>query len=129
MEKVQRRTIRQISNLRGSYEEKLKLLNLTTLEDRRKRGDCIETFKMLNGFSAVDYTTWFQKVDRVEGPQTRLSSDPLALQTQKARLDLRKHFFSVRVPPIWNALPLSVRQAKSVNGFKNAYDKYMETKN
>ena len=94
MEKVQRRTIRQISNLRGSYEEKLKLLNLTTLEDRRKRGDCIETFKMLNGFSAVDYTTWFQKVDRVEGPQTRLSSDPLALQTQKARLDLRKHFFS-----------------------------------
>ena len=94
MEKVQRRTIRQISNLRGSYEEKLKLLNLTTLEDRRKRGDCIETFKMLNGFSAVDYTTWFQKVDRVEGPQTQLSCDPLALQTQKARLDLRKHFFS-----------------------------------
>ena len=128
MEKVQKRAIRQITNLRGSYEDKLKQLNLTTLEDRRKRGDCIETFKMLTGLSAVDYSIWFHKVDREEGPQTRLSSDPLALQAQKARLDLRKHFFSVRVPPIWNALPLSVRQSQSVNGFKNAYDKYMATK-
>ena len=128
IEKVQKRAIRQITNLKGSYKEKLKQLNLTTLEDRRKRGDCIETFKMLNGFSAVDYKTWFHIVDRDEGPQTRLSSDPLALQAQKARLDLRKNFFSVRVPPIWNALPLAVRQAQSVNGFKNAFDKYMATK-
>ena len=129
MEKVQKRMIRQISNLSGSYEEKLKKLNLTTLEERRKRGDCIETFKMLNGLSAVDYSIWFNRIERADGAQTRLSSDPLALETRISRLDLRKNFFSVRVPPIWNALPLSVRQSKSVNTFKNAYDCHLATKN
>ena len=44
--------------------------------------------------------------------------------TKPARLDLRKHFFSVRIPPIWNALPLPVRQSTSVNQFKNSYDKF-----
>ena len=124
MEKVQRRMVRQIRNLQGTYEEKLRKLDLTTLKERRERGDCIETFKMLNGFSHVDYHIWFRLIDRTVGPETRLSSDPCALELQPSRLDLRKNFFSVRVPPIWNALPLAVRQSRSVNQFKNQYDMF-----
>ncbi len=35
------------------YSERLLALNLTTLAERRIRGDLIETFKMINGI--VDY--------------------------------------------------------------------------
>ena len=93
------------------------------------RGDCIETFKMLQGFTKVDPTIWFALNLRVEGAQTRLSTDPLSLAVPLSRLDLRKNFFSARVPPIWNSLPLLIRQSRSVNQFKNAYDGFMRNKN
>jgi hypothetical protein len=35
------------------YEEKLKILGLTTLHDKRKRSDMIELHKMLKGFTKV----------------------------------------------------------------------------
>ena len=124
LEKVQKRFVRQLSSISGSYEDKLKKIGLTTLEDRRVRGDCIETFKMLKGITRVDPSTWFTRISRTDGAQTRLSSDPLALQSRMSRLDLRKNFFSVRLPPIWNSLPLSIRQSKSINEFKNSYDRF-----
>ena len=74
----------------------------------------------------VDNSTWLTLLTRHEGPQTRLSSDPLSLETKPARLDLRKHFFSVRIPTIWNALPLTIRQSTSVNQFKALYDKFQK---
>ena len=124
LEKVQRRFVRQITGISGSYEDKLKKIGLTTLEERRIRGDCIEAFKMLKGITNVDPSTWFTMISRANGAQTRLSSDPLALESRKSRLDLRKNFFSVRLPPVWNQLPLSIRQSKSVNEFKNSYDRF-----
>ena len=126
LEKVQKRFVRQITSLSGTYEEKLLKIGLTSLRDRRTRGDCIETFKMLRGFTKVDKSTWLTFLSREVGPQTRLSSDPLSLETKPARLDLRKHFFSVRIPPIWNALPLTIRQSTSVNQFKALYDKFQK---
>ena len=126
LEKVQKRALRQISNLPGTYEEKLEKTGLTTLQQRRIRGDAIETFKILKGFSNVDPDIWFSYLSRGEGAQTRLAADGLALQTQRPRLDLRKHFFSVRAVNTWNSLPLEVRQANNVNGFKNLYDLYRD---
>ena len=126
LEKVQKRFVRQITSLSGTYEEKLLKIGLTSLRDRRTRGDCIETFKMLRGFTKVDKSTWLTFLSREVGPQTRLSSDPLSLETKPARLDLRKHFFSVRIPTIWNALPLTIRQSTSVNQFKALYDKFQK---
>ena len=124
LEKVQKRFVRQITALTGSYEDKLSKISLTTLKDRRIRGDCIETFKMMHGFTKVDLSIWFSPITRPEGPQTRLSTDPLSLQSRPAHLDLRKNFFSVCTPPIWNSLPLCVRQSTSVNQFKNSYNKF-----
>ena len=42
-----------------TYEEKLKELGLTTLEERRVRGDMIEVFKIMHGFNDVSRDTWF----------------------------------------------------------------------
>ena len=62
-----------LSNVRGeSYEERLKDAGLTTLKERRERGDVIEAFKTLNGINNVDKKEWFeiQEIDDIR-PSTR----------------------------------------------------------
>jgi len=43
-----------------SYEKRLSILQLTTLETRRKRGDLIEVFKTLKKFDNVDSNVRFK---------------------------------------------------------------------
>jgi hypothetical protein len=38
-----------------SYKERLAELGLTTLEERRQRGDLIQTFKILRGFKKIEF--------------------------------------------------------------------------
>ena len=40
------------------YEDRLKALGLTTLELRRKRGDLIQTYKIINGFEEGWILIW-----------------------------------------------------------------------
>ena len=126
LEKVQRRFVRQITSLTGTYEEKLSKIGLTTLKARRERGDCIEIFKMMRGLTCVDYKIWFKTLSRPEGPCTRLQADPWALEIQPARLDLRQNSFAIRGPKLWNSLPVEIKQSKSINQFKNAYDSFWQ---
>ena len=49
--------------------------------------------------------------------------------TQRAKLDLRKYSFAVRIALIWNNLPEAVVNTPSVNSFKNRLDKYWNTHN
>ena len=49
------------------YEQRLAKLKLWSLEERRKRADLIEIFKMIKGFSAV---SWFHFFTRVENSIT-----------------------------------------------------------
>ena len=61
LEKVQRHLIRMLSDKKGeSYKERLTNVGLTTLAERRDRGDMIETFQTMSGFNRVDKTKWFQ---------------------------------------------------------------------
>ena len=56
LENVQHRaTILVPSIKKKSYEDKLKILKLTTLEIRRKMGDLIEFYKILNGLDKVKW--------------------------------------------------------------------------
>ena len=66
IEKVQRRATKLVPSLHElPYKERLKKLNLTTLEERRHRRDQIETFKIIKGFEKVDGNKFFQ--ERVYG--------------------------------------------------------------
>ena len=137
LEAVQRRAIRQVRGLHGSYEEKLKQCGLTTLSDRRVRGDLIQTFKIVSQVDDLPISTFFEMVGERHGHATRnavtVGEKPEDTESNKnfvkhkAKSDLRQQFFSNRVVDSWNSLPSAVKNAKDVNNFKNLYDSY--TKN
>ena len=63
IEKVQRKFTRLVNDIGTlSYGARLKSLKLTTLAERRMRGDLIETFKVVRGF--VNYGQSLFKVSR-----------------------------------------------------------------
>ena len=133
MEKTQERLIRMLSDVKGnSYEEKLKDAGLTTLENRRERGDALEAFKTINGFNHVDKNKWF-KFESEEARPTRSNTTitaegakrrPDVIRGESARLEVRKNFYNVRISKKWNDIPDEVKTQKSVNAFKNAYDRW-----
>ena len=53
----------------------------------------------------------------------------VVLRVERARLEVRRNFFSVRAVKEWNGLPAAIKESKSVNAFKNAYDKWKRTNN
>ena len=140
LESVQRSLIKLISDKRGnSYEEKLKKAGLTTLRERRKRGDAIEAYKVVNRFTKVDENVWFlfRKEDETRRTRstTSVSEDgstemrPDVMFRENVNLEIRRNFFNVRIVSEWNRIPDNVKNVRSVNAFKNAYDKWKETTN
>ena len=133
LENVQRRAVRAVSGLAGSYEEKLKVVKMQSLQDRRARGDMIETFKILHGIEDVDPTTFFTLASDRHDHATRQATviteeeDTLpsyGLLKGPSKLELRSNFFSQRVVKPWNSLPINIKNSESVNGFKENYDKH-----
>jgi len=127
LEKVQRRATRMVPGIgKLNYEEHLIQCNLTTLERRRERGDMIDVFKMINGYTRVDVERFFKFADQRHEVPTR-SAVNKHLVPEKCRLEIRKHFFTNRIVQGWNALPIDIREAESVNRFKNLYDDWIST--
>ena len=123
LESVQRRAVKMIQGLRGkTYEEKLKELDLETLEERRRRGDMITCYKMPNGLEDTDSKRFFDLVDLEPTRVTRHTTNQLNLKQGSFQTELRKHAFAIRAPKMWNALPNQVREARTLNLFKNRYD-------
>ena len=74
LERVQRRALRMVSNLRGrTYETRLEEVGMTSLEDRRVRGDMITTYRIMTGKDKVDPGLFFDMVADGEGLRDRKS--------------------------------------------------------
>ena len=127
LEKVQERAMRMISNLKGrSYQDRLKEVGITTLEERRRRGDMIAAYRILTGKDLVSPDKWFQMA-RQTG--TRQSTGYLSLEKPGlGKLEFRRNQFSQRVSGDWNSLPDWVRMSSSINTFKNNLDKHWYAK-
>ena len=54
---------------------------------------------------------------------TRGAPDPRDVQQPRARLDVRKHSFAVRVTEKWNALSSETKSLENLKAFKNAIRK------
>jgi hypothetical protein len=130
LEKVQHRAtkvIKSLSNL--PYEERLRRLNLTTLEERRLRGDMILYFQQKSGLLDLNLDIQVELAASLsaEGPagNTRGHKDRQAVQFVR-NSEERRNFYSVRIIKRWNSLPERVTESQSVNEFKNRYDEYMK---
>ena len=117
LEQVQRRFTRRITGMGNlSYEDRLSALNLFSLRHRRARGDLIETFKQVKGFSCTS-----KELFTLRGNPTLRGHD-LVLEKQRATLNIRANFFSLRVVNNWNKLTNDVVSATSVVQFKKYLD-------
>ncbi|XP_077985324.1 uncharacterized protein LOC144439968 [Glandiceps talaboti] len=123
LEKVQRRATKLIPELRHlTYVERLEALSLTTLEQRRLRGDLIQVFRFLKGFDKIDQSVLF-----TYHPTSRTRRHSLKIFKPTVRLNIRKYFFSQRVVLHWNNLPEDVIGAETVKDFKIVLDQYWNT--
>ena len=93
------------------YKDRLALCQLSTLEDRRLRGDLIQAFKLLKGLDQINYNNFL-----VLDGKTSMRGHTLKLLS--ARLDNRLHSFSHRVINCWNNLPVDIVEYQSINNFK-----------
>ena len=100
--KVQRAATQLVPELRKlNYNERLKRLDLTTLQRRRIRGDLIETYKTFSGKERISSVQFFKLSTNEHG----LRAHNLKIFKHRSRLDVRKFFFSNRVVNDWNSLP------------------------
>jgi hypothetical protein len=125
LEKVQKRAVNMVSGFRArSYEERLLELGITTLEERREHLDMVQTYKILKGVDNVSREIWFDMAS--QGTRaTRQSADPLNIRPQASRLEIRRNFFSQRVVEKWNKVPKDVKNAPSVQAFKQGHRAYL----
>ena len=73
------------------YAERLHETGLTTLVQRRKRGDLIETFKLVKGITKVDHEIFFTINENIgRGNMYKFAK-------YRSRLNIRASFYSQRV--------------------------------
>ena len=129
LENVQKRAIGMVTNFKGrTYEEKLSEAGMITLEARRKRGDLLQAYRTFHAVDDVDPKLWFNRVQPRAGASkenpgwTRNTSGALNVTRGGGINDFRRNFWSQRVTEPWNSLPTEVKEAESLNNFKNGID-------
>ena len=118
LERVQKLATKMVDGYGNiNYKDRLPLLELPSLEERRVRGDLIEEFQMLKG--KLDYSLFFKLSwdFKVRGHTYKIVKNSF-------RLDVWTNFFSNRVVNAWNELPQYVVDAETVNSFKARLDKF-----
>jgi hypothetical protein len=86
----------------------------------------VQTYKILGGVGNIQSEKFFSKIGEREGARTRTVAGFNNLESKRARTELRKNPFSLRVIQSWNGLPDSVKEAGSVLAFKNGIKTFIE---
>ena len=121
IEKVQRRATKLVPNLKNlSYPDRLKSLNLTTLEYRRKRTDIIQVFRICQGIDKLSFDDFF----KLNQGYTR--GHPWKLEKPRASSKIRQNSFSHRVINDWNMLPENVVTCDNIISFKTALEDFWQ---
>ena len=137
LERVQKRVLRIPHELRAlsGYKERLRVVGLTSLEERRDRGDLIQAYKLIKGLEQVDNHCIPKCAHYLEtnGPASALRRrNNLERESFSARdsnqncraTTIRHHFFTNKVVPLWNGLPNAVTSAPTLTGFKMNLDAF-----
>ena len=127
LERVQRRATKLVPELTDlSYSDRLKKLDLETLEYRRKRADLLEVYRITSGIHTLSQDCQCVKCPDKTMLQPSLSTTTRGhsrkLQVQSAS-GPRKHYFSTRVTSAWNSLSEKTVNSQNINSFKNNLSK------
>lgn len=120
IERVQRRATKLVQEIKDlTYEERLQALQLHSLHYRRRRGDMILVYMLMNG--SVD----LRKEDFFRTPPVGTTrGHPMKVAKPRATSRPRRNNWSTRTVNDWNSLPVHVIQATSLNQFKNRLDEF-----
>ena len=95
LERVQKQTTKMVYGYGDLYyKDRLSLLELPSLEERRVRGDLIEKFKLLKGIAKLDCSLFF-----ILSGDSKVRGHTYKIVKNGFRLDVRKNVFSNRVVP------------------------------
>ena len=117
IERIQRATTRLAPTLSElTYEERLDRLGLSTLEQRRERGDLLAIYRIMKNMEVLDrenLLNWDMRDSRRHGKK---------LRKDNYRRDFKKNSFPHRTVDIWNGLDREVVCAKTIHDFKIKLD-------
>ena len=121
VESVQRLATKLVITLKNkSYEDRLIALDRPSLAYRRKRGDMIMMYKIVNELVRVDFNDLFTPIPTSHNLRCHNKRVFKHHATKHSRIDS----FSQRVVNNWNTLPACVVNASSLNVFKNKLDEH-----
>ena len=126
LEQVQRRATRLVQGLQNeTYEQRKTILGLTSLEDRRTRGDLIEVFKIMHGMENVQRDQFFtMEKDKHKYPKR---GNGLRIWVPSTKTARRRKFFDIRIINLWNKLPADVVRKQHISTFKLGLDRHLAT--
>ena len=122
IERIQHRATKMVQSIRYlPYESRLKALDLTTLAERRQRGDLIQMYKIMHNFDKYDKCNRFQIINN------QVRGHCFKYFKEISRQQHRENFFFNRTANLWNSLPSEIVQAPTVNSFKAGIDCWMRS--
>ena len=113
---MQRRFTKSLPGMTGiSYTDRLKIVGMKSLEERRIFSDLILFYKVVNNLVDLDFG---QFLSFTNSAITR--GHKFKVNVQYCRTNVRKFFWSNRTAKIWNSLPERVVDITPLSAFKNA---------
>ena len=120
VEKIQRRATKMVKSMSHlDYGERLKSLNLPSLQHRRRRGDMIFAYNIFSKKVNIKYEDLFRlSSSRTRGHQYHL----IRQQATKKFICSRANSFSNRIASDWNTLPEEIVNVTTTLNFKQKLD-------
>ena len=102
-----------------TYSDRLRVLNLDSLEVRRLRADCIMLFKLRAGLVNMNFNEFFVYRSTILN-RTLPRLNNISLHRPVYCRDVSKYAFAVRTVDMWNSLPNNVVECVNLSSFVNA---------
>ena len=100
-------------------------MGLTSLEERRARGDLIEVFKIIHGFENIQRDQFFKLESEVH--EHVLRRNELKIYVPQAGSSRRRKIFDIRIINSWNGLPWNLVCRQPIGTFKSGLDRYLNS--
>ena len=121
LESVQRRWTSNVIGMEGlNYSDRLRRLNLYSIQGRLLRTDLIKVWKSFCPIVEVGMLNIFERQFH-----TATRGHRLKLSMPSCRSETLRRFLSVRIIREWNCLPANVVEARTIDSFKNRLDACM----